>query len=77
MCVWRGLHCETFCLSFCTCEYIVRNKEKERNLKVTGSFETCVSCSLEKINKRNVNKDNKNKRTVPGERIYFDIRSVK
>jgi hypothetical protein len=40
-------------------------------------LEPCYECSLAKIRQNNVGKDAKQNSTVPGERLFVDISSVK
>jgi histone deacetylase 1/2 len=44
---------------------------------VTGTFSTCVDCAIAKSKQRNVQRESDTKSTVPGERLFIDISSVK
>jgi hypothetical protein len=46
-------------------------------VKLRGKLEPCYECSMAKIRQPNVGKDAKHKSTVPGERLFVDISSVK
>ena len=46
-------------------------------INLTGSFPVCDSCAHGKMKQKNTNKYSKDRATVKGERICFDISSVK
>ena len=58
------------------CERYTRLTAAKNNITLTGSFNTCISCSLGKINKKNINKENNHKTNLVGERLYFDLRYI-
>jgi hypothetical protein len=47
------------------------------DLKLRGDFKVCSDCAIAKARQKNVGKDWKGGRQVPGERVYLDIRSIK
>ena len=55
---------------------IVRKTGKEHNFKVIGKFVPCIACALGKVKQRNLNKFNKNKSKIPGERLYVDLSGI-
>jgi hypothetical protein len=47
------------------------------DLKLKGELEVCKDCAVAKPRQRNINKDWKGGHQVLGERVYFDISSIK
>ena len=50
---------------------------KYYKVDLTGKVNNCLSCSLEKIRQKNIPKKNQDKSNKPGERMYFDISSMR
>ena len=50
---------------------------KYYKVNLTGKVNNCLSCSLEKIRQKNIQKKNENKSENPGERMYLDISSMR
>ena len=50
---------------------------KYYGVNVTGIVTKCSSCSLEKIRQKNIPQKNESTAKNPGERMYFDISSMK
>jgi hypothetical protein len=58
-------------------EAVTRATAKYMDVNVTGKLETCENCAMGKAKQKNVPKVNENVSTVPGERLYIDISSIK
>ena len=50
---------------------------KYHKVNLTGKVNNYLSCSLEKIRQKNIPKKNEDKSENPGERMYFDISSMR
>ena len=46
-------------------------------VNLTGKVTNCLSCSLEKIRQKNISKENEDKSSNSGERMYLDISSMR
>ena len=57
--------------------HVMKDTAKHYKLELTGEIEKCVHCAVEKIRKKNIAKVNENKSSIPGERMYLDISSMK
>jgi hypothetical protein len=55
----------------------LENTGKIHDFRLSGTFETCEVCAIAKARQKNLNKDWKGGSEVPGERLYFDISSIK
>jgi hypothetical protein len=58
-------------------EDVLRATAKERGWKITGTFETCRDCKESNAQQKAVSKTTSVKSTIPGERIFMDITSIK
>ena len=45
-------------------------------IHTTGKFDQCKNCTLKKIRKKNIPKQNEKKETEPGGHLYLDISSL-
>ena len=45
-------------------------------IELCGAIPNCVRCSIKKIRQKNIPKENANKSTIPGDRMYLDISSM-
>ena len=50
---------------------------KYYKVDLTGKVNNCMSCSLEKIRQKNIQKKNEEKCKNPGERMYLNIQSMR
>ena len=57
--------------------HLMDARAKYYKVNLTGKFNNCLSCSLEKIRQRNIPKKNEDKSRNPGERMYLDISSMR
>ena len=58
-------------------EDVVRKTAKYYDWELFGKFEKCENCAISKAKQKSVSKESTSKSTVPGERLCFDISSVK
>ena len=58
-------------------EQKVKSTAHMLGLNVTGKVQKCEHCAMGKARQKNIPKEVKNKSTTAGERLYFDISSVK
>jgi hypothetical protein len=58
-------------------EVNARLTRKAYGNEVTGIFDVCEACSVTKARQKNINKEWKGGRLIHGERLYFDISSIK
>jgi hypothetical protein len=56
---------------------ILNKKIKVYGFKSTGSFDTCEQCAIAKVLQKNINKNWLGSSNLPGERLYFDVSSIK
>jgi hypothetical protein len=58
-------------------EDVLRKTAQENGWKVTGKFETCKDCQLSNANQKGVQKTTSDRSSIPGERLFIDITSIK
>jgi hypothetical protein len=58
-------------------EDVLRSTAKEKNWKLTGKFETCRFCKESNAQQKGVAKSSDEQCKRPGERLFFDITSIK
>ena len=56
-----------------TANAYLQDTAKYYGIELTGTVPNCVSCSIEKIRQKNIPKENTNKSTITGDRVYLDI----
>ena len=54
----------------------LQDTAKYYGIELSGTIPNCVSCSIKKIRQKNIPKENANKSTIPGDRMYLDISSM-
>ena len=54
---------------------VTRSTAKARNVLLTGTPETCVTCFKAKVKKKSVPKNKVERAKTPGERLFIDISS--
>ena len=59
-----------------TANAYLQDTAKYYGIELSGTIPICVSCSIEKIRQKNIPKENANKSTIPGDRMYLDISSM-
>ena len=55
----------------------IRATAKKLKLQLTGRVSKCEDCAVSKARQTNLNQEAENKSTVPGQRLLFDISSIK
>ena len=58
-------------------EDVLRATANSYGWKIIGKFEACKDCQTSNIQQKGVSKSTETKSTIPGERIFFDISSIK
>ena len=58
-------------------DHLMDAPAKYYKVDLTAKVNNCLSSSLEKIRQKNIPKKNEDKRKNPGERMYFDISSMR
>ena len=58
-------------------EDVVRKTAGYYGWDIFGKFEKCENCAISKAKQKGVNKESKVRSSTPGERLYFDISSVR
>ena len=54
----------------------LQDTAKYYGIELSGTIPNCGSCSIKKIRQKNFPKENTNKSTIPGDRMYLDISSM-
>ena len=58
-------------------ESMTRSTAKYLQIEVSGSMQPCENCAMGKARQKNVPKVNEHVSTIPGERLYIDLSSIK
>ena len=56
-----------------TANAYLQDTAKYYGIELSGTIPNCVSCSIENIRQKNIPKENTNKSTISGDRMYLDI----
>ena len=59
-----------------TANAYLQDTAKYYGIELSGTIPNCVSCSIEKLRKKNIPKENANKSTIPGDQMYLDMSSM-